>query len=194
MIRRLATSGALIAAVALAIAGCGSGGTNNTPTTPDPLADPAVAWAENVCKAQSSQSLANLAPPVIDPNNPAKARDTYVDLLTTISKNLGAMTDGIKNAGPAPVPNGQQTVDTAVAALVAGRQTLDTQIGRLKAAKITDTASLGAIQLSVNQELEKGGFSKDPVAAMRENKQLDDAFDKAPTCKKLESPSAAPTS
>jgi hypothetical protein len=198
MIRRLATSGALIGAVALALAGCGSSGSNSpSGTTANVLDDPAVAWAEQVCKVVSSQAATLSQPPNIDPTNPAKTKDGYVEFLSRLSKAVGVFADGIKNAGTPPVANGQTAADTAVATLVDGKKSIDAAISKAKATPVTDPASLAKLQTALDADLAKSGDAKNPVNDLKANPALEAAFAKAPTCQKLDastSGSTAPTS
>jgi hypothetical protein len=194
MIRRLAVPAV---AISLVLAGCGSksdsgsgSGSGSGSTTGDP-----VAWAEKVCKSVEADVTLFTTPPNIDPSDPAKQKDGIVAYLGNLSTALDHFISGVKAAGPPPVADGQQAMTKMTDAFTAAKKTIDDAKSNIEKANTTDPAAFQEAFKKVGDDL--SGL-EDPTKDLKSSQALNDAFDKAPTCKKMDSStsgsSSAPTS
>ncbi|WP_436493321.1 hypothetical protein [Actinokineospora sp. HUAS TT18] len=196
MLRRLAAFAVL--ALSLGLAGCGSDSPSTSGGTSTPAASggDAVAWADKVCSTVAPERDALTTPPNIDPTDPAKARDGMVTYLDTIVKALDRMVGGIKSAGAPPVADGETAAKRVVDTLEEAKATVTTAKDNLAKVDVTDPAAFQAGFTQVGQDLQKLSDMEDPTKGLRGNRELNEAFEKAESCKALQDPttSATPTS
>ncbi|MBB5891095.1 hypothetical protein [Kutzneria kofuensis] len=140
------------------------------PPAPDPDA-PAIAWAAKVCGATPQITLA--------------PRQTAPDLrafLDTLSAALTREATAIRAAGPPPVPDGQPAVDKALGTIDAAQKSLHQAGSRLAEVPPGDDAALQQAVADVNAGMGGLADAGDPKATLRQNSDLDRAFDKAEGC------------
>ncbi|MFC5286772.1 hypothetical protein ACFPM7_06890 [Actinokineospora guangxiensis] len=193
MVRRSAF--AVSAAVVLALAGCSGDGQEPgemvppTTTAGAPAetgeASGAVAWAEQVCAAVAPEVEKLGAGPNIDPSNPQAAKDGLVTYLGDMVDSLDRMIDGMEDAGAPPVPDGQVAVDRATGTLEEAKGSVESAKAELEKADVNDPAAFQAAFTKVGEDLQKLSDLDNPMAGLRGNKELNDAFQQAESCKKL---------
>ncbi|CRK61085.1 hypothetical protein [Alloactinosynnema sp. L-07] len=197
MVRRLAAVAVL--ALSLGIAGCGS----DTPSTSGGTSaatgagggGDAVAWAEKVCSTVAPEREAFSKVPNIDPTDPVKARDGMVAYLDDLVKALERMVSGIQSAGSPPVADGETAAKRVVDTLEEAKATVSTAKDNLAKVDVTDPAAFQAGFTQVGTDLQKLGEMEDPTKGLRGNRELNEAFEKAASCKALQDPGGAtPTS
>jgi hypothetical protein len=211
MIRRLAVAIAAASALSVALTGCGSSDNNaggsgsggsssaNSGASGGGSGD-AVAWAEKVCKSVEGDVASLSKTPDIDQSDPAKAKDGMVAYLGGLATALGHMASGIKDAGAPPVADGAQAVTKVTDALEQAKNTVEQAKDNLDKASVTDQAAFQAAFQKVGEDLSKLGDLEDPTKDLESDQTMKDAFQQAPTCKKLDestgsgSTSSAPTS
>ena len=183
MIRRLAG----LALVAAALAGCsddkGSGGV-----------DP-VTWAEKVCKSVEGQAAVMTQTPNVDPGNPQQAKQALLTYLGNLSVGLDKLAGGVRDAGTPSVTDGAQVVSKVTKTLQDATKGVQDAKANLEKATVTDAASFEAARDKVGQDLATLSDLEDPTKDLKANGELNDAFNKAPTCKKLDEagPSTPPS-
>lgn len=204
MLRRLTMATVAAAAVTLALAGCGNsnsgsgsgstGGGSTSNSSGGSSGGSAVDWAEKVCKSVEPDIQALGKTPDIDATNMQKTKDNMVEFLGRFSTALGHMASSIKDAGDPPVSGAKQDVDKLVTSLESARKTVDEAKSNLDKASVSDPASFQAAFTKVGEDMSKLGDLEDPTKSLDANKELKDAFDTAPTCKKLDNMGAGPSS
>jgi hypothetical protein len=198
MLRRIAMGAVAATVLTLALTGCaekttaGSGSAAST----SPSSGDATAWAEQVCKSIEDDIAKLQQTPDVDPTNLAQAKDTLVAYLGDVSTALDNLSSGFKDAGPPPVADGEQAVDKVTTTIDDMKKTVDDATATLEKASASDPAALQAAFQKVGEDLQKLGDIEDPTKGMKANKELEEAFDKAPTCQKIDmdGSSSAPTS
>lgn len=174
MIRRLA----VLVAVPIALTACSdssdSGGV-----------DP-VAWAEKVCKSVEGQAAILGQAPTVDASDPAKARENLLSYLGNLSTGLDTLMGGVRDAGRPKVNDGTQVVDKVTTTLREAKKGVDDAKSNLEKTTVTDAASFEAARTKVGQDLAKLSDIEDPTKDLKSNAELNDAFNKAPTCVKLD--------
>jgi hypothetical protein len=180
---------AAAAALALALTACGDdSGSGSGSTTPE-------AWAEKVCKSVEGDVAALKQTPDIDQSDPQKAKDGMTAYLGQIATALGRMAGGIRDAGAPPVADGAQAADRVTTALEDAKKTVDEAKANLEQAPVNDAAAFQEAFAKVGEDLGALSGLDDPTKDLESNQQLKEAFDKAPTCKKLdEGSNSTPTS
>jgi hypothetical protein len=207
MFRRIALVAVAASALSLALTGCGnsnsnsnsgSGGTSGSSSSGG--GGDAVAWAEKVCKSVEGDVAALSKTPDMDATDPQKAKDGMSAYLGSLATALGHMASGIKDAGPPPVSGATDAVSKLTDSLNQAKTTVETAKSNLDKASVTDAAALQDALSKVGEDLAKLGDLQDPTKALESNDTLKNAFETAPTCKKLDassggdSTSSAPTS
>lgn len=182
MIRRLVTGAALVSALGLTVAGCGSGNPPNTAPRADPAA---IAWADKVCAgvATASGKLSN--PPAVNSPDPRVARDAMVTFLTSVSAALDDMAGGIRNAGLPPVPGGQATVDKATDTLTQTKNEVDATQVKMKQASVTDQATLQKAIGDADSTMKQLSDPEGPIKDLKANPGLTLAFSQSATCQRV---------
>jgi hypothetical protein len=207
MFRRLSVAVVTAAAFSLALTGCGgnstsgsgSGSGSNSSSAGGSAGGDAVAWAEKVCKSVEPEVASLSKMPDVDTTDLQKTKDSMVAYLGKFSTALGHMSSAIKDAGDPPVSNAKADVDKVTGALESAKKTVDEAKANLDKASASDPTSFQEAFTKVGEDLSKLSNLDLPTKGLEENKELKDAFDKAPTCKKIDetaggSNSSAPTS
>jgi hypothetical protein len=175
MIRRIALAAALTAT----LAGCSS-----DPSAP--AGGDAVAWAEKVCSSVESEVAVLSQSPDIDPGDPKQAKDNLITYLTNFSIALDRMATGIRDAGAPPVTEGPQAVDRVTKAIQDAKKGVDDAKTNLEKADVANAEEFQAAYTKVGEDMAKLAQFEDPTKDLKANKELNDAFDKAAACKRLE--------
>ena len=174
VIRRLAA----LVALAIALVACSD---DKGPDRVDP-----VAWAEQVCKSVEGQSAILSQTPTTDTGDPAKAKQNLLTYLGNLSAGLDKLAGGVKDAGTPKVNDGNQVVEKVTRTLKDAKQGVEVAKTNLDKATVTDTASFQAARDKVAEDLGKLSDLEDPTKDLKANAELNDAFNKAPTCKRLD--------
>lgn len=183
MIRRIA----MLSVLTLALAACSD---DKKPSGGD-----AVSWAEKVCTTVDAQIAVLTKAPQVDPSDPAKAKEGLLTYLSNFTTALDSIVRGVKDAGTPPVADGAQVVDRVTKALGDARKGVEDARANLEKATITDLASFQEAYSKVGEDMSRVSDLEDPTKDLKANKELNEAFDKAPTCKKLDGgPSTPPSS
>ncbi len=171
-----------VAVAILTAAGCGSN------STPDSAA--AVSWADRVC-ASIQHGAADLShPPAIDENaDPQAAKNGLVDYLGKLSRALDTVAIGIRNAGPAPVANGQATVDKAMSTITETKTAVDSARIKLQQLAVTNPASFQQAIADAGTIMQRVSNAEGPQKDLKANPDLSQAWAKAPSCKQLDAAS-----
>jgi hypothetical protein len=190
MIRRLVT----LVAVAAALTAC-SNSSNSSGNKPSNGGGDPVAWAEKVCKSVESQLATMAQSPNIDPNDPKQAKESLLAYLGSFATALDRIAGGIKDAGNPPVADGSQVVDKVTNAMQDAKKSVEDARANLEKASVTDPQSFQQAYTKVGEDMSKVSNMEDPTKDLKANKELNDAFGKAPTCMKLDAsgPSTPPT-
>jgi hypothetical protein len=188
MIRRL------IALTALAVALTACSNSSDSSSKSSNGGDP-VAWAEKVCKSVESQLATMSQSPNIDPSDPKQAKENLLTYLGSFASALDRIAGGIKDAGNPPVADGSQVVDKVTKAMQDAKKSVEDARDNLAKATVTDAASFQQAYTKVGEDMAKVTNMEDPTKDLKANKDLNDAFAKAPTCTKLDStgPSTPPS-
>jgi uncharacterized phage infection (PIP) family protein YhgE len=174
MTRRLAT----LAALVVVLTACSE---DKGPDGVDP-----VAWAEQVCKSVEGQAAVLNQTPTTDPGDPAKAKQNLLTYLGNLSAGLDKLSNGVKDAGTPKVNDGTQVVEKVTRTLRDAKQGVDLAKANLDKATVTDAASFQSARDRVGEDLAKLSDLEDPTKDLKANAELNDAFTKAATCKKLD--------
>jgi hypothetical protein len=204
MIRRLTVATVAAAALSLALAGCGNSSTSGSGSGSNSGSGgsgggsgSAVDWAEKVCKSIEPDVEALGKTPDVDPSDMAKTKDNMVSFLGKFSTALGHMATSLKDSGDPPVANGKEDVAKLISALDSAKKAVDEAKTNLDKASASDPAAFQEAFTKVGEDLSKLGDLEDPTKSLEANKELKDAFDQAPTCKKIDmggGSSSTPTS
>ena len=182
MVRRLPA----LVALAAALTACSDKGSNG--------GDP-VAWAEKVCKSVDSQIAVLTQLPNASPSDPVRGKESLLKLASDYAAALDRMVGDIRSAGAPPVTDGSQVVDKVTNALQDARKAVESARGTLEKAQVTDVASFQKAYTTFIEDLSNASGFEEPTKDLKSNAQLNDAFNKAPTCQKLdgETPSTPPS-
>jgi hypothetical protein len=199
MLRRIAMGAVAATLLTLALTGCADKTTagSGAGTSPSPSSGDATAWAEQVCKSVEGDVAKLSESPDVDPADLEKTKANFVAYLADISTTLDNLANGIKDAGPPPVADGgQEVVDQTITTLDDMKKSVDEAKATLEKVSASDPAAFQAAFEKVGEDLTKLGEVQDPTDGLKANKELDSAFDKAPTCQKIDlgSGTSAPTS
>lgn len=191
--------GLLFGVLLLALAGCGSdtpgsgtgAGGSGTASSGAANAD-AVGWADKVCQSVESEVGKLNEPPQIDTSSPEAARDGMTSYLTDFGTALDRLIGGIKAAGTPPVSDGQRVVDETTQALERAQETIQNARTKLDQVPINDPQAAQQAFTEVAQDMQQLG-ELDATQGIEAHPELKDAFEKAPTCQKLDGqPSSSP--
>lgn len=174
MTRRLAT----LIALAVTLTACSG---DKGPDGVDP-----VAWAERVCKSVEDQAELLRQTPTTDPGDPAKAKQNLLDYLGNLEAGLDKLAAGVRDAGIPKVNEGTQVVEKVTRTLRDAKQGVELAKANLDKATVTDAASFQAAREKVAEDLGKLSDLEDPTKDLKANAELNDAFNKAATCKRLD--------
>jgi hypothetical protein len=198
--------GAAAAVLVLALSACGSGGTTpgsasgtstSASSTGSEASGDAVAWADKVCKSVESEIGTLTEKPNIDTSNLETAKAGLISFMDNFGTALDRLIGGIKGAGDPPVPNGKQAADETAKVFEEAKKTLQDAKTQFEQTPMTDPATARQAFTDVATKLASIG-DLDATHSIEDVPQLKDAFNKAPTCQKLDqkgsSSSSAPTS
>ena len=192
------------AALVLTLSACGSGntttgsasGTSSTPTSSGAEASgDAVAWADRVCKSVESEVGTLTQKPNIDTSSPEAAKAGLISFLDNLGTALDRLVGGIKSAGDPPVPNGKQAAEETAKTFDQAKKTLQEAKTQLEQTNLSDPDAAKQVFTDVATKMTSLG-DLDARHSVDDVPQLKDAFQKAPTCQKLDQQgsSSAPTS
>jgi hypothetical protein len=186
MTRLVATAAALLLALTACGNDSGSGGSGS---------GSAVDWAEKVCRSVEGDVGKLQQTPDIDPSNPQQAKESLVAYLGNLETALGNMVQGIRDAGDPPVTDGKAAVDKLTNTLDGAKTSVASAKSNLEQAPVDDPAAFQAAFTKVGEDMQALSNLDDPTKELESNQQLKDAFDQAPTCKRLDQGSdSTPTS
>ncbi|HET9140567.1 hypothetical protein [Actinophytocola sp.] len=193
MFRRPGLAVVSAAALAFALSGC----SDSNGSSSDGQAGGAVGWADRVCQAIGDDLTALQQRPDLTNTDPQKVRESLITYLSQLSSTLDGMVSGVKDAGPPPVTDGSAQVDKLTDLLGNAKTSLQEAKTALEQAQANDPQAYQAAVLKVTEEMSKFAELEDPFKELSQNKELSDAFEQAPECKKIDlggSTSSAPTS
>jgi hypothetical protein len=174
MIRRLV----MLTVLTVALAAC-SGSKGSADVDP-------VAWAEKVCKSIEGQAAVLSQAPTADTADPKKAKETLLAYLGNLATGLDKLASGVRDAGTPKVNDGSQVVEKVTKTLQDARRGVEDAKSNLEKATVTDAASFQTARDKVAADLGKLSDLEDPTKDLKANAELNDAFNKASTCKKLD--------
>ena len=166
--------------------GTGSAGTTTAQAPPADLNDPVIAWAEKVCGVVEKGGKALSQIPALDPTDPAKTKQAMLGYLKAISDELARLGEGISAAGDPPVDDGAAAVDAALKRIETLRGSLAKASEKLSAVEATDPAAFQKALADIGPELEGLNTAESPTTDLKANPELKDAFNAAPTCRRVE--------
>ncbi|GHF52812.1 hypothetical protein FHX82_004215 [Amycolatopsis bartoniae] len=170
-----------VALAGLALTACG---TASAPTSTEN--GPAITWSDHVCEVVRAGGVRLAQLPAVDPSAPAKAKDSLVTYLGSLSAALTDLANGITREGVPPVRDGQATLDRAMATLTSNRTSVDRAKEKLAAAPVTDQATFDAAVQNASTAFANLGTAEGPTKDLKDNPELAQAFGKAPNCRNLD--------
>ena len=182
----LACASALVGAAA----GCGSGGggTKYSGAKPD-------AWAATVCGALTdwAQGLQadsrTLSADLQNAKDIATVKAKFVVFLESASRSAGTMISKVKAAGPPAVKNGDELQSDLEGGLSAAKRSFEKAVAKAKAlpAKDPQAFSTGVSNLGqdVEKELTATGEAFNKLGSKYNDKNLNEATSKEPSCSTL---------
>lgn len=182
----LACASALVGAAA----GCGSGGggTKYSGAKPD-------AWAATVCGALTdwAQGLQadsrTLSADLQNAKDIATVKAKFVVFLESASRSAGTMISKVKAAGPPAVKNGNELQSDLEGGLSAAKRSFEKAVAKAKAlpAKDPQAFSTGVSNLGqdVEKELTATGEAFNKLGSKYNDKNLNEATSKEPSCSTL---------
>lgn len=179
---------AVLATVALGVTGCANGAEPPVTRQPDPATPTheAVAWADSACGALNPVVEFVQAPPPVELSDPASTRQAYLDYLETAHERAGDALQTVDEAGPPPVPGGEELVRDVRDQLGDLQDDLRDARSRLEAAAPGDPAGVGEALVAAGNVVGAMGNTAHAVAAISGDPQLRPAFEQAPACKDLQ--------
>ncbi|KAA9153523.1 hypothetical protein FPZ12_034310 [Amycolatopsis acidicola] len=168
-------------ALAFLVAGCGGQAKNAQEEN-----GPAITWSDHVCEVVRAGGVSLSQLPAVDPSAPAKAKDSLVVYLGSLSDALTRLSAGITKEGAPPVNDGQATLDRAMTTLNATKSSVDTAKTKLATAAVTDQATFEAAVSDASTAFAKLGSTEGPTKDLKDNPELAKAFGKAPNCRNLD--------
>jgi hypothetical protein len=188
MIRRL-TMAAAATGLTLGLAACGSDSGSGSGG-----GDAAVSWMEKVCASVEGEVAVLSQSPDVDTTDPKTAKENMLTYLMNFSIALDRMVSGIKEAGAPPVADSTKVVDAVTTALGGAKKGVDDTKTALEKTTINTPEELQAALTKVGEDMSKLSQLDDPTKDFKANEELNNAFDKAPTCKRLGGSVSTPTS
>jgi hypothetical protein len=173
----------LAAALAvLVMTGCSAQPSSSAPAENGP----AITWSDHVCEVVRAGGVKLSQLPAVDPSVPAKAKESLVTYLGSLSDALSELADGITKEGVPPVRDGQATFDRAMTTLTAGKSSVEEAKTKLAAASVTDQATFESAVRDASTAFTQLGSTEGPTKDLKDNPELAQAFGKAPNCRNLE--------
>ena len=173
----------LTVALAVGVTACGAA---PAPAPGNAENGPAITWSDHVCEVVRAGGVRLAQLPAVDPSAPAKAKDSLVTYLGSLSAALGDLANGITREGAPPVRDGQATLDRAMATLTSNRTSVDEAKEKLAAAPVTDQATFDAAVRDASTAFANLGAAEGPTKDLKDNPELAQAFGKAPNCRNLD--------
>lgn len=167
-------------AVLSAIGGCSAVGEEQ-----DAAPSAEVAWAGTVCEAVADGAAKVPHFPRVDPSDPEKAKQGFVDHLRTLSGALDGVRDAIKEAGVPPVSDGKSAFNQAVKRLGSSVKSMDQVAAKLEKTAANDQKAMREALTSAQSAVEKAGTANGLIKKLRTNKALDQAASKAAACREF---------
>jgi hypothetical protein len=185
MSRRFAA--ALLAAVSVAVLASGCSGSGDDRLPP---ADDAVAWAGRLCS--SLQPLASLKgeTPNFDRNNPAESRQAMSQYFQRAAEAAAESVHGLQEAGPSPIPGGDDVAGKLHGALLALQQAYNNARSKVETVDPNDPVGMGTQLPGILSSL-VNATDNASLKTIGVNPALNDAVRKAPSCA-LGTPGGAP--
>jgi hypothetical protein len=199
------TTGVVAALLALTMTSCGDSGddkgsgsssaanTSSSSDSGDSGSGDAVAWADKVCSGMKDDVAALTNQPSLDQSSPQAAKDSLVAYLTKLETSLDGMASAVQDAGDAPVDGGADAVKDFLDQISTAKGAVTSAKSKIDAAPVDDPTAFQAAASSATQDL-TALSSMDPTKSFSNNKELNDAYNKAESCKALEDAASSPTS
>ncbi|MFL6120207.1 hypothetical protein [Actinophytocola sp.] len=198
------TTGVVAALLALTMTSCGdsgndnggsSGTASNTSSSDSGGSDSggAVAWADKVCSGMKDDVAALTNQPTIDQSSPQAAKDGLVAYLSKLETSLDGMASAVQDAGDPPVDGGGDAVKDFLNQISTAKSAVTSAKSKIDAAPVNDPTAFQAAASSATQDL-SALSDMDPTKSFSNNKELNDAYNKADSCKQLEDAASSPTS
>ncbi|MDT0307956.1 hypothetical protein RM780_13415 [Streptomyces sp. DSM 44917] len=185
--RRLISSIALVSAVGISLAACGSDSDSNNgneePEEPQITASAeAIDWADAFC-GNMQDLQGTLDTPTADPSqDPAQSQEEYVNFFQSMGAGLESFGTSLEEQGAPPVEDGQAAYDEALQAITQARESLDAASADLADAQVeNDPEALNEALAQFETSLEEQQ-SLDVMAPFQENEELGAAFAEAENC------------
>jgi len=182
----LACASALVGAAA----GCGSGGGGTKYSGAKP-----AAWAATVCGALTdwAQGLQadskTLSADLQNAKDISTVKAKFVVFLESASRSAGTMISKVKAAGPPAVKNGDELQSDLEGGLSAAKRSFEKAVAKAKALPTKDPQgfSNGVTNLgqNVEKELTATGEAFNKLGSKYNDKNLNEATSKEPSCSKL---------
>ncbi|HEV2784727.1 MAG TPA: hypothetical protein VGX25_35530 [Actinophytocola sp.] len=187
----------VLVVLSLLVSGCasngaspGTGGPSSTTGSGTAASGELVDWADRVCQSVESEVGILSRGPNLDTSSPEAARDGLVSYLDELGTAIDRLIGGIEGAGEPPVADGKRLVDETTKGLDQAKETLQTARTKLDQTPMNDPEAAKRAFADVAQDLQGLG-DLDSIRTMEDHPELADAFDKAPTCQKLDSRSSS---
>ncbi len=168
----------------LALSGCGSGSS-------EPIRDPATDWAAKVCTVTADQMDTLTGGPAVDAQDLAKSKQLMLTHLGELAEAVGAVANGITEAGLPPAEDAAPVIERTVGKLREARQSINSAKEKLAAATPENDAAFRDTMGSVGADLTALGRLDDPLRDLRLSQELGKAFGQAPPCQQAK-PGAVP--
>jgi hypothetical protein len=185
----------LVAAAALAVAGCANNGPGAPPllSSPPEVTSPLPAqpqpatldWAKSMCQALGPAFDRLGTPPQPDLSNIAATRQVYIDYLSNARNAAQQAIDQLSSVGIPPVDNGQQVLDSMRNQLTDLRGDLDEALAQLNRANPDDAGSIALAFGAVGNILAALGNRIQLLGNLATEPQLRAAIDQTPECQNL---------
>ncbi|TVT56291.1 hypothetical protein FNH05_08585 [Amycolatopsis rhizosphaerae] len=146
----------------------------------------AVTWSDHVCEVVRAGGVKLSQLPAVDPSAPARAKDSLVTYLGSLSEALTELAGGIQREGVPPVHDGQATLERAMSTLDASKSSVDTAKAKLAAAAVTDQATFEQAVREASTAFQRLGTTDGPTKDLKDNPELAQAFTQAPNCRNLD--------
>ncbi|GAB3501863.1 hypothetical protein [Amycolatopsis cihanbeyliensis] len=170
----------------LALSGCDSGSS-------DPIRDPATDWAGQVCTVAADHMDTLTGGPSVDAQDLAKSKQLMVTHLGELAEAVGAVANGITEAGPPPAEDAAPVIERTVGKLRQAKQSVNTAREKLAAAAPENDEAFRDTMGSVGADLTALGRLDDPLRDLRLSQELSKAFGQAPACGQAKPGGIAPT-
>lgn len=186
----------LVAAMVVAVAGCGSGGDTTAPTTSTTPSDAAaVAYMDKVCAAAASFTTVQKTPPQLDANDPAKLKAEMGTYMGQMADAFTQTATRLREVGPSPVPGGDAQVEQMAVTFTGIAKNFSDAKAAIEAADANDP--VGGLQAAGEAITRLDDFVT-PLKQLEASPELSAAAEKAAACQGLRtlgpSESVVPTS